>query len=53
MNVYAAHEMDVLEVFEAVAPVAGPTNDPASAAPVFALPTIIIIRGKSGSIHIE
>jgi hypothetical protein len=49
MNVYAAQEMDV---FGVVAAVAEPTTDPASAAPVFALPTIIK-REKSGPIHIK
>ena len=39
MNVYGAQEIDVVGVVEAAA--AEPTTDPASAAPVFALPMII------------
>ena len=42
MKVYAAQEMVVFGVAEAVAE---PTTDPASAAPVFALP--IVIKGRN------
>ena len=41
MNVYVAQEMDVDGVVAAVAAVAEPTTDLASAAPVSALPIII------------